>query len=98
MIGMFGTLEKKEDEIKSAEYEICFLFECQHCGNKAAIVDPNLIVAGLQGCSVKIKCPKCEGEHVLRPKHRIMEARNANRHERRKIKSMGLVGPNGAAL
>ena len=101
------AMEKPESEtqpeIKGCEYHIGFLFQCPHCQHQQAVVDPKLVVVGLQGATVRFKCQRCEGACVTQPANRIVGAQvgvqpQLNRHQRRAQRVVGLVGPDGRAV
>lgn len=93
-------VEPAKPDIMGCDYHIAFLFQCPHCKHQQAIVDPKLVVVGLHGQPVRLACLGCHNEVLAQPANRIVGAQvgvqpTANRHERRKQRAIGLVGPNG---
>ena len=99
------TEPEKQDaapDIKGCEYHIGSLFQCPHCQHQQAIVDPKLVMIGLQGTSVRLACVKCHAEvlaqsarRIVQPGQPVQMPRAQRRHLERQKQKSGLVGANG---
>lgn len=79
-------IDTQQDAV--AEYRICATFFCEHCDANVAVHDPGLVMACLQGASVKIEHEQC-GETIAlnaakdSPRIRVGVNGKGNRHQRR---------------